>query len=77
MRLPFRSLMLPMFLAAISANAARFSALPISTSEPSLEAACINCSSDEFTICASPLTSIATPAGITPNVSVTSSPYFW
>ena len=69
--------MLAMFLAAISANTPRLSELPISTSEPSFEAACINCSSDEFTICASPLTSIAIPAGITPKVSVTSSPYFW
>ena len=51
--------------------------LPISTSDPSFEAACMSCSSDEFTSCASPLTNIATPAGITPKVSVTSSPYFW
>ena len=55
--------MLGMSLFAISANMPRLRELPTSTREPSREAACINCSSEELTIWPSPLTSMAMPAG--------------
>ena len=65
-----------MFLFAISANVPRLSELPTSDSEPSFDAACIICSSEEFTIWPWPLASIAMPAGCTPKLSSTSRPYF-
>ena len=65
------------FFCAISAKSPLFDELPISTNEPSLEPATMPCSSEELTIAASPLVSIATPAGWTPNCEIHIQPYFW
>ncbi len=64
-----------MFLFAIRANVPLLRELPISEKDPSFDAACISCSSDEFTIWAWPLASMATPAGWTPKLRSTSRPY--